>query len=203
MTGMTVPARLAPYFDPASTTQQLAARFRDAGYRCYMVGGSVRDAFLDRPLVDVDITTNARPDAIEANVRPWADAVWLQGQRFGTVGCTKNGETFEITTFRAEVYRPESRKPTVEYADDIEIDLSRRDFTVNAVALALDEPELIDPYGGLGDLVARRLRTPLTPEISFEDDPLRMLRAARFTATLQFKPTPEVVAAITQMRERL
>ncbi len=200
---MTVPPRLAPYFEPDSTTQELVRRFRDAGYRCYMVGGSVRDAFLDRPLTDVDITTNARPDAIEAVVRPWADSVWLQGQRFGTVGCSKRGERFEITTFRADVYRPESRKPEVEFADDIETDLSRRDFTVNAMALALDEPNLVDPYGGIGDLAAHRLRTPLSPEVSFEDDPLRMLRAARFVATLGMEPVLDVVRAITEMRERL
>jgi poly(A) polymerase len=203
MGAMSVPPRLAPYFAPGSTTQELAARLRDAGYRAYMVGGSVRDAFLDRPLSDVDIATDARPDAIEAIVRPWADHVWLQGQRFGTVGCSKNGETFEITTFRAEVYRPESRKPEVAYADDVETDLSRRDFTVNAMALALDEPELVDPFGGLADLAELRLRTPMAPEVSFEDDPLRMLRAARFTATLEMRPTPEVVAAIANMRDRL
>jgi poly(A) polymerase len=200
---VTVPPRLAPYFEPESTTQELAARFRDAGYRSYMVGGSVRDAFLDRPLTDVDVTTDARPDAVEAIVRSWADHVWLQGQRFGTVGCEKNGERFEITTFRADVYRPESRKPEVEYANDIETDLSRRDFTVNAMALALDAPELIDPFGGLADLGAHRLRTPLSPQVSFEDDPLRMLRAARFTATLGLRPVPHVVDAIVSMRERL
>jgi poly(A) polymerase len=200
---MTVPPRLAPYFEAGSTTQELAHRFHDAGYRCYMVGGSVRDAFLDRALTDVDITTDARPDAVEAIVRPWADSVWLQGQRFGTVGCTKRGETFEITTFRADVYHSESRKPEVVFADDIETDLSRRDFTVNAMALALDEPNLVDPYGGLTDLAANRLRTPLSPQVSFEDDPLRMLRAARFTATLGMEPVDDIVRAIAEMRERL
>jgi poly(A) polymerase len=200
---MSVPPRLAPYFAEGSTTQELAARLRAEGYRCYMVGGSVRDAFLDRPLTDVDITTDARPDAVEAIVRPWADSVWLQGQRFGTVGCRKDGETFEITTFRADVYRPESRKPEVEYANDIETDLSRRDFTVNAMALALDDPELVDPYGGLADLGAHQLRTPIAPQVSFEDDPLRMLRAARFTATLGMRPVPEVLEAIVGMRDRL
>jgi poly(A) polymerase len=203
MVAMTVPPRLAPYFAPGSNTQELAARMRDAGYRAYMVGGSVRDAFLDRPFPDVDIATDARPEAIEAIVRPWADHVWLQGQRFGTVGCAKGEDRFEITTFRADVYRSESRKPEVEYANDVETDLSRRDFTVNAMALALDEPELVDPFGGLADLAARRLRTPMSPEVSFEDDPLRMLRAARFTATLAMRPTPDVVAAITAMRDRL
>jgi poly(A) polymerase len=203
MAAMTFPPRLAPYFAAESNTQQLAARFREAGHRCYMVGGSVRDAFLDRALEDIDITTDARPDVIEATVRPWADAVWLQGQRFGTIGCAKGDDRFEITTFRAEVYRPESRKPEVRYADDITTDLSRRDFTVNAMALALDEPELVDPFDGLADLGARRLRTPMSPDISFEDDPLRMLRAARFIATLGVEPVPELTEAVARMRERL
>src|SRR4029450_4815852 len=124
-----------------------------------------------------------------------ADAVWLQGQRFGTVGCEKDGERFEVTTFRADVYHPESRKPEVTFADDIETDLLRRDFTVNALALALAEPELVDPSGGLGDLAMQRLRTPMDPEISFGDDPLRMLRAARFVATLGFEPDAAMLTA--------
>ncbi len=200
-----VPPRLARFFEPTSATQELARRLGDAGHRAYLVGGSVRDAFLDRVRdgSDTDIATGARPDVVEQVVRDWADAVWLQGERFGTVGCQKDGEVFEITTFRAEIYRNDSRKPEVSYSDDIQTDLSRRDFTVNAIAIALDEPDLVDPYGGLDDLVARRLRTPLSPEISFGDDPLRMLRAARFVATLGFEPDPELVAAIEQMRERL
>ncbi len=126
----------------------------------------MRDAFLDRVAIepDVDITTDARPDAIEAVVAPWADAVWTQGKRFGTIGCMKDGERFELTTFRAEIYRPDSRKPEVTYSDDIVTDLSRRDFTVNAMAIALDDPELVDPFEGSTDLGARRLRTPLAPE---------------------------------------
>jgi poly(A) polymerase len=205
MRAVSVPPRLKRFFEPGAPTQQLAARLRDEGYRSYLVGGSVRDAFLDRvvPDHDVDIATDARPDAIEAVVKGWADAVWLQGQRFGTVGCEKDGERFEITTLRADVYRPESRKPEVTYSDDIETDLSRRDFTVNAVAMSLDDPHVIDPFDGLGDLVARRLRTPLAPEVSFEDDPLRMLRAARFAAVLGFEPDRDVVSAIGRMRERL
>jgi poly(A) polymerase len=202
-----VPPRLARYFEADSPTQQLAARLREAGHQAYLVGGSVRDALLDREIVDIDITTDARPEQIEAIVDGWADAVWLQGQRFGTIGAQKHGERFEITTFRADVYRPESRKPDVSFSDDIETDLSRRDFTVNAMAISLDasrgEPELVDPFDGLADLAARRLRTPLAVAISFDDDPLRMLRAARFVATLAFEPAREVVAAVEAMRERL
>jgi poly(A) polymerase len=203
-----VPARLERFFISDSPTQQLASRLRAHGHAAYLVGGSVRDALLDRDIVDIDITTDARPEVIESVVRPWADAVWLQGQRFGTVGCEKDGDRFEITTFRADVYRPESRKPDVTFSDDIETDLSRRDFTVNAMAIALDDPvgagpQIVDPYDGLADLAARRLRTPLTPEISFEDDPLRMLRAARFVTTLGFEPDAALVAAIEQMHERL
>jgi poly(A) polymerase len=198
-----VPPRLERFFEPDSPTQQLAARLAKGGHRAYLVGGSVRDSLLDREIPDVDIATDARPDAIEAAVRPWADAVWLQGRRFGTVGCEVDGVRFEITTFRADVYRSESRKPEVTFSDDIETDLSRRDFTVNAMAIALDDPTLVDPFDGLPDLAARRLRTPLSPEVSFDDDPLRMLRAARFVATLGFEPAPEVVAAIADMRARL
>jgi poly(A) polymerase len=194
---------LARFFEPGSPTQDLARLFGARGYRAYLVGGSVRDALLDREIVDVDITTAARPKEIEAAVDGWADNVWLQGQRFGTVGCEKNGERFEITTFRAEVYHPDSRKPEVTFGDDIETDLSRRDFTVNSMAIALDEPELVDPYGGLDDLGARRLRTPLSPEVSFGDDPLRMLRAIRFVTTLGFEPDPTMLQAITEMRGRL
>lgn len=199
----TVPPRLALYFEPGSPTQELARRLADAGHRAYVVGGSVRDAFLGRAVDDVDLTTDARPDAIEAAVRGWADAIWLQGKRFGTVGAVKDGVVFEVTTFRAEIYRPESRKPEVTFSDDLRTDLSRRDFTVNAMALALDEPDLVDPFGGLDDLAARRLRTPLAPRVSFVDDPLRMLRAARFVATLGFEPDPSLVDAIVELHERL
>lgn len=198
-----VPPRLVRFFEPGSPTQELVARLAKEGHRAYLVGGSVRDAFLDREIVDVDITTDARPDAIEKAVKGWAKHVWMQGQRFGTIGAEKNGERFEITTFRADVYRPESRKPEVTFSDDIEVDLSRRDFTVNSMALALDEPALVDPFGGITDLHARKLRTPQAPEVSFEDDPLRMLRAARFVATLGFEPDAEVVRAIEAMHERL
>jgi poly(A) polymerase len=200
-----VPPRLARFFEPDSSTQELARRLAAGGHRAYLVGGSVRDAFLDRAQAesDVDITTDARPDAIQAALRGWADDVWLQGEKFGTVGAKKRGETFEVTTFRAEIYRDDSRNPEVSFSDDIHTDLSRRDFTINAMAIALDTPELVDPHNGLADLAARQLRTPMSPEISFGDDPLRMLRAARFVATLGFEPDQSVLRAIEQMRERL
>jgi poly(A) polymerase len=200
-----VPERLQPLLDPATQVQQLARRLVDAGYECFLVGGTVRDAFLGRMHDDgdIDFATNALPDVVEELVRGWADQVWLQGQRFGTVGCIRDGIKMEITTFRAEVYRPESRKPEVAYADDIETDLSRRDFTVNAMAIRLPEPELMDPYGGGTDLAERRLRTPLEPEVSFLDDPLRMLRAARFIAGFNLAPEPELVRAVEQLRPRL
>ena len=198
-----VPSRLAGLLGPGTPLSDLAARIAAAGYDCYLVGGPVRDALLDRPIGDLDLTTDARPDAIEAIVRPWADAVWLQGKRFGTIGALKGEERFEITTYRAEVYVPDSRKPEVSFGDDIVVDLSRRDFTVNAMALRLPDLELVDPHGGLADLVAQRLRTPLAPGVSFGDDPLRMLRAARFAATLGFDPDAEVVAAMRAMANRL
>jgi poly(A) polymerase len=172
---------------------------------CYLVGGSVRDALLDRldETADIDVATDARPDEVERIVRGWADAVWLQGQRFGTVGCEVDGTRIEITTFRAEVYRSESRKPAVTFGDDVEADLARRDFTVNAMALALPEPQLVDPFGGIADLAARRLRTPLAPEVSFLDDPLRMLRAARFIAGFGLVPENGLVEAVHEHAHRL
>jgi poly(A) polymerase len=152
---------------------------------------------------DLDLATSAPPDETERIVRDWADAVWLQGKRFGTVACSKAGRRYEITTFRAERYQPHSRKPEVRFGRSIEEDLARRDFTVNAMALRLPDPLLVDPFGGLEDLARRRLRTPLDPAQAFEDDPLRMLRATRFVATLGFEPVPELVAAMRAMAPRL
>ena len=197
-----VPERLQPVLDEV---RPLAERFGAADTRVYLVGGSVRDLLLGRDSseIDFDLTTNARPDEIEAIVRPWADAVWLQGKRFGTIGCRKGNRDYEITTHRAEAYAPDSRKPDVVFGDDIETDLSRRDFTVNAMALSLPHPELIDPYGGAVDLAAKRLRTPLSPDESFTDDPLRMLRAARFLAGYGLVPDPELVDAVKRLHERL
>jgi poly(A) polymerase len=204
MSGVSViPERLRPLLAPESPLAELAARFVDAGHRIYLVGGTVRDAVLNRVSPDVDLTTDARPDVIEQIVRPWADFVWLQGQRFGTVGCAKGDLRLEITTFRADVYHPDSRKPDVTYADDVDTDLSRRDFTINAMALELPEPRLIDPFGGLADLAAHRLRTPLEPEVSFVDDPLRMLRAARFIAGLTMTPDDALVRAARELHGRL
>jgi poly(A) polymerase len=170
------------------------------------VGGVVRDLLLDRDMSsgrDIDLTTDALPAAVKKLVAGWADSVWSQGERFGTIGCQTDGWTFEITTHRADAYDPDSRKPDVVFSDQIEADLSRRDFTVNAMALSLPDPVLIDPHNGAADLAAGRLRTPLSPQESFSDDPLRMLRAARFIAGYGLEPDPELVAAVKEMAERL
>jgi poly(A) polymerase len=197
-----IPERLQPILDEV---RPLAERFVAAGHRVYLVGGVVRDLVLDRlrPGHDLDLTTDARPEQTLAVLEGWADAVWTQGRAFGTIGARRAGTTFEITTHRADAYHPESRKPEVTFGDDVTLDLSRRDFTVNALALSLPEPDLIDPYGGVADLAAGRLRTPLGPEVSFSDDPLRMLRAARFVSAYGLEPSPELVAAVHRMRDRL
>jgi poly(A) polymerase len=197
-----IPERLQPILDEV---RPLAERFESAGHRIYLVGGVVRDLVLGRlqPGHDLDLTTDARPERTLELLDGWANAIWTQGQAFGTIGARHKGTTFEVTTHRAEAYRSDSRKPQVVYADDIALDLSRRDFTVNAMALRLPEPELIDPYGGVADLAAGRLRTPLEPEVSFSDDPLRMLRAARFVAGLGLEPDAALVQAVRDMRERL
>jgi poly(A) polymerase len=198
-----VPERFRPYVD---ATEELARRFAAAGKTLYLVGGSVRDALFPGAGdegSDFDLTTDARPDEIERLVRGWADDVWTQGARFGTIGCRKGERVYEITTHRAEAYVPDSRKPEVTFGDDIAVDLSRRDFTVNALALRLPDMELIDPFDGLGDLAAGRLRTPLDPEVSFGDDPLRMLRAARFAARFSLEPDPALIEAVRHMHGRL
>jgi len=197
-----VPERLEPLVEEVAP---LAERFTAAGFRLYLVGGSVRDAILGRPLdrLDLDFTTDARPDDIEGLLRGWADAVWLQGKRFGTIGALRAERTYEVTTHRADAYSPDSRKPDVAFSDAVETDLSRRDFTVNAMALSLPDLRLVDPYGGTADLAARRLRTPLAPAESFADDPLRMMRAARFLAGYDLEPDPDLVEAVTEMRHRL
>lgn len=181
----------------------LARRFQDAGFSLALVGGSVRDALLGRLGNDLDFTTDARPEAVLKIVRPWADSVWEVGIAFGTVGAQKDGYQIEVTTYRSEAYDRTSRKPEVSYGDSIEEDLVRRDFTVNAMAVALPQKDFIDPHGGLEDLAERVLRTPGTPEESFSDDPLRMLRAARFAAQLDFDVAPDVVTAMTEMAGRI
>lgn len=184
----------------------LAEAFSTAGQPLYLVGGVVRDLLLGRERpegADLDLCTPAHPGEIKAIVAPLADAVWTQGERFGTIGLRIAGSDYEITTFRAESYEPDSRKPEVSFGDSIETDLSRRDFTVNAMALAVPEPELLDPFGGAADLAAGLLRTPLDPEVSFVDDPLRMLRAARFIAGYGLEPTPELVEAVRANASRL
>jgi poly(A) polymerase len=195
------PERFGPVL---ARVRPVAERFAAAGRRAYLVGGVVRDLLLDRePSGDLDLTTDARPDEVVEILRPWADHVWPQGQRFGTIAARKGGTTFEITTHRAEAYTTESRKPHVVFADDIETDLSRRDFTVNAMALAVPDPVLIDPFDGAGDLASRRLRTPLEAEVSFSDDPLRMLRAARFIAGYDLVPVPGLIDAVVALHHRL
>jgi poly(A) polymerase len=197
-----LPDRLKPILDKVAP---LAERFEAAGHRVYLVGGVVRDLVLGRSLdgQDLDLTTDAQPEQSLALLEGWADAVWTQGQAFGTIGARRGGVTFEVTTHRAEAYRADSRKPQVTFADDVTVDLSRRDFTVNAMALRIPDTELIDPFDGVADLAAGRLRTPLAPEVSFSDDPLRMLRAARFIAGYGLEPEPELVDAVGRMRARL
>ncbi len=200
-----IPDRFAPVL---AELAPLAARFADAGHRLYLVGGTVRDLMVGsgRSDHDLDLTTDARPPQIKACLAGWADAVWTQGERFGTIGAKFGDRTYEITTFRAESYTDDSRKPHVTYADDVETDLGRRDFTVNAMALDVtggDTPTLVDPHGGAVDLMNKVLRTPLGPDVSFSDDPLRMLRAARFIAGYDLQPTDQLVASVKDMASRL
>ena len=182
---------------------ELAARFAEAGHELALVGGPVRDALLGRSATDWDFATSASPEISEKLLRGWADAIWLMGQRFGTVGGRRGDVALEITTYRRDTYAADTRKPDVAYGDSLEGDLLRRDFTVNAMALHIRGRRFVDPYGGLADLRAGVLRTPSTPQQSFSDDPLRMLRAARFAAQLGFAPVPDVLAAVSDMAERI
>jgi poly(A) polymerase len=199
------PPRIQALLDPGSPSSRLASLFRQAGHRIFLVGGSVRDFLLGRDHDDLDFATSARPDEIRRIAGQWADDLYEAGALFGTIGVIKDSRLFEVTTFRSEVYRRETRKPEVRFADDVETDLSRRDFTVNALAIELgeSEPAMIDPWGGLDDLAAGVLRTPLSPEVSFGEDPLRMLRLFRFIATLGFLADPEALAAVSRMADRL
>jgi poly(A) polymerase len=191
----------------APVAGRLGQLFADAGHELYLVGGSVRDALLGRLGSDLDFTTSARPDDVEALLRRFSPAVWTIGKEFGTVGCKVDdgGASWvvEVTTFRSDAYASQSRKPVVQFGDSLDGDLVRRDFTVNAMAVSVPDHRFVDPYGGLADLAAGLIRTPGTPETSFSDDPLRMMRAARFAGQLGFTPAPEVVAAMTAMAGRI
>jgi len=189
----------------APLASSLADAFKSAGYRLALVGGPVRDAILGRLGNDLDFTTDARPEATKKILKVWAENIWDTGIAFGTVAGKRGDTTVEVTTYRTEVYEIDSRKPEVEYGDNIEGDLSRRDFTVNAMALELTQgaPIFIDPYNGLQDLANRILRTPTSATNSFSDDPLRMMRAARFASQLNFEVSPDVLEAMKNMAGRI
>ena len=189
--------------DSQKPIYELSVLFDNAGFEFYVVGGTIRDLVLGVDSDDFDICTNARPEEILGIVKNVADHIWRQGEVFGTIGIEYKGLKFEITTYRKEIYVDDSRKPQVEFGDDLEIDLSRRDFTINAMAFSLPEAKLVDPYGGLDDLLNQRLRTPLSPIVSFNDDPLRMLRAARFIARFDLEADNELVDAVKELRTRL
>ncbi len=184
---------------------ELAAQFKAAGFRLALVGGPVRDSLLGRLGNDLDFTTDARPEDSKNILKKWAEDIWDVGIKFGTIGAKKSNITFEVTTYRADSYESDSRKPEVNFGDTIEGDLLRRDFTVNAMAIELTTPtpEFIDPHNGVTDLLKKSLRTPSTPELSFSDDPLRMLRAARFAAQLGFTIEESVLSAMKAMADRL
>ena len=198
-----LPSALTPVIEECAG---LGRAFSEAGARLFLVGGIVRDAFEGRTLddPDVDFTTDALPRQIRSLVAPFASALWTQGERFGTIGLQVGARLVEITTHRSEIYRSDSRQPVVEFSREVEADLARRDFTVNAMAVEVTGPaRLIDPFGGLADLRARRLRTPIGAHVSFSDDPLRMLRAARFIAGYGLEPDADVAAAVATMADRL
>jgi len=190
-------ARVAPL------TDRLAAAFAARDHSLFLVGGPVRDAVLGLTSADLDFTTSARPDDIEAILGQLGGPIWDMGRQFGTIGTRLADWQVEVTTFRADAYSPDSRKPAVRFGDNVEDDLRRRDFTINAMAVDLANRRFVDPHGGLADLAARRLATPAPATQSFSDDPLRMLRAARFAARFQFRPTPDVVSAMMGLADRL
>jgi poly(A) polymerase len=189
--------RISPIVD------ELGARFTEAGEEIALVGGPVRDAMLGRLHQDLDMTTSARPETTERLLTGWADATWDMGRSFGTIGCRKGEWQVEITTYRSDSYDPSSRKPEITYGDTLAGDLGRRDFTINAMAVRLPDRRFEDPFDGAVDLARGVLRTPGRPEDSFSDDPLRMMRAARFAAQLGFAVDPAVVAAMTDMAARI
>jgi poly(A) polymerase len=197
-------AGLARLLTGASPLIDVAKRFKSADRELYVVGGSVRDALLGRTAgTDLDLSTDAPPEEVQEITRPLAETVWLQGVRFGTVGVEIGGQRVEITTFRTERYKPASRHPEVFFQADVMSDLSRRDFTINAMAVRLPDLSPVDPFGGRRDLDARLVRTPGDPEDSFTDDPLRMLRAFRFASELEFRIDPEVLAAVKRLKNEI
>ncbi|WP_309130753.1 CCA tRNA nucleotidyltransferase [Brevibacterium sp.] len=181
----------------------LGQRFADAGFELALVGGSVRDALLGRPMPDLDFTTDARPDDILALISGWVDTHWDIGREFGTIGAMKSGAQIEITTYRAEAYDPDSRKPVVSFGSELDADLVRRDFTIGAMAVRLPSKTFVDPFGGFADLTEGAIRTPGAAADSFSDDPLRMMRAARFTSQLGLRAVAEVEAAMSDMADRI
>jgi poly(A) polymerase len=187
----------------APVVSEVGRRFAEAGFELALVGGSVRDALMGRLGTDLDFTTSARPERIEQVLGGWVDARWDVGREFGTIGARVGDWTLEITTYRADAYDPQSRKPSVAFGDSLVGDLGRRDFALNAMALALPSQEFVDPFGGLQDLADQVIRTPGSPEVSFSDDPLRMLRAARFAAQLGFSVAPNVIQAMRDMAGRI
>lgn len=194
---------LAGLLEKDSAVSRVAERFEDAERELYLVGGAVRDALIGRPYGEFDFATDAAPEQTLEIVRPVADEVWLQGVKYGTIGARVEGVPMEITTFRTERYQPSSRHPEVVFAPDVETDLSRRDFTINAIALRLPQLDPIDPFGGLRDLRARVIRTPIDPVESFSDDPLRMLRAFRFASQLGFSIDRSVLDTVAELKEQL
>ncbi|MCL5445930.1 MAG: CCA tRNA nucleotidyltransferase [Actinobacteria bacterium] len=195
-------------------TGKLCDCFQAAGKQLYLVGGTVRDLILGKSadasvpgvpgtIPDLDFATDARPDEVQALIGGWADNIWTQGKQFGTIAALKDGLRYEITTYRAEVYNPGTRNPEVTFGDSLEEDLVRRDFTVNSMALSLPSLELIDPFGGVNDLAAGKLRTPSSPEKSFSDDPLRMLRAARLIAGYHLTPVDGLTSAVSKLAGRM
>lgn len=207
-------AELGALVDVHPEARELGQRFAAAGHELHLVGGTVRDTLLAAgdtqqvATVDLDFATSAHPEETERIIRPWASAVWLTGAEFGTVSCQREvpdrpTRRIEITTYRADVYEPGSRHPRVQYGDTIQADLSRRDLTVNAMAVRVPDFAFVDPFGGLGDLQRRHLRTPVDPRTSFGDDPLRMVRLARFAAVLDAEADDSAVAAATAMADEL
>ncbi len=194
---------VAELFGVFPIADELGRRFAEAGHELYLVGGSVRDALLGRLGADLDFTTDAVPQQVLKIAEGWAEATWTIGIEFGTIGLTKSGLQLEITTFRTDQYDWVSRDPEVTFGQSLAEDLVRRDFTVNAMAISVPRHEFIDPFDGLGDITTQTLRTPGAPEDSFRDDPLRMLRAARFVSQLGFTPDRLVIDAITAMAEQI